>query len=563
MTTSAPALSPVSSYAHAVISGESIACKWVRLACERHMRDLERAEAGWLYYFDDATAEWAINFFRELLKHSKGEWAGQALKLAPWQCFIVGSLFGWKRRDNDTRRFRESYTEVPRKNGKSTMAAGIGILLAFFDEEPAAEVYAAATKRDQAKIIWGEAKQMVLASPNIRRRIRVLVGNLSDTHTASKFEPLGADADSMDGLNIHGRLIDELHAHKTRAMWDVLQTATGARRQPLGFIVTTAGSDRSSVCYEQHHYAEQVLGQIIDDETFFAYMATIDEGDDYTDPRTWAKANPNYGISVKIDDLERKCRKAFGHLATDPEEEWQQGVPGDQNAFLRLHLDVWTEQATRWLSTEMWDEGKADPESLTGRACYAGLVTAEDGLSALSLWFPDGSGGGDAVTSFFIPGDNIGEQSRQSNTPLGRWASDGWIEETEGNVVDYELLRTRLNALNEQFEIREVAVRQHNTTQLMTQLMGDGLTVVPINRGFPGMSAATKEVERLLTARKLRHGGHPVLRWMASNIAIRQDADGEKRPDRENSCGSIVGLEALIIAVARAMVQADACPSGM
>ena len=537
---------PTTAYARGVVAGTILAGGWVVKACARHLRDLEHGHERGLRFDAEAAAR-VLRFFGHL-RHSKGEWAGATLHLEPWQEFIIGCCFGWKRLD-ESRRFRVAYVEVPRKNGKSLVSAGVGLYLAFFDGEGGAEVYAAATKRDQAKIVWGDARAIVLSVPEMRSKITVpkterAIGSMFDEGTRSKFEPLGQDSDSMDGLNIHGVIIDELHAHKQRGMWDVLQTATGARRQPLTFAITTAGHDRNTVCYEQHRYGEQILDEVFEDDTFFCYIAGCDEGDDWADPATWAKANPNYGISVKADDLARKAEKA-------------KQIPAEQNAFLRLHLNVWTEQATRWLDLDLWDAGKAAPESLAGRQCYAGVVTSEDGLSALSLWFPDATGGGDAVTSFFAPADNLAELSRQANTPLDRWAADGWIEETEGNVVDYDTLRRRLNDLGEVYDIREVAVRQHNTTQLMTQLMGDGFTVVPVNRGFPGMSAATKEVERLLTARKLRHGGHPVLRWMASNIAIRQDADGEKRPDRENSGGPIYGIEALIIAVARSLAAPE------
>ena len=538
--------SPVTEYAHAVVGGAQIACKFVRQACERHLRDLEMAHLRGLH-FDEDEAQASIDFFG-LLKHSKGEWAGQPLILEPWQEFIIGSVFGWQRADG-SRRFRVAYVEVPRKNGKSLLSAGVGLKLAFFDSEGGAEVYAAATKRDQAKIVFGDARAIVLAVPALKRRITVpkterAIGSMFDESTRSKFEPLGQDADSLNGLNIHGAIVDELHAHKTRLMWDVLQTATGARRQPLTFAITTAGSGRESVCWQQHQYGTQILDSIFEDDTFFCFIATMDDEDDWTDPETWRKANPNYGVSVKVDDLERKCAKA-------------QLVPAEQNAFQRLHLNVWTDQVTRWLSTEIWDEGSLPSGALTNRPCYAGVIASEDDLTAIVLWFPDEVGGGDALSMVFMPADNIAQVSRETNAPLDRWAADGWIEATEGNVTDYDFVRRRLNDLQNVYDIREVAVRQHNTLQLQTQLMGDGFTVVPINRGFPGMSAATKEVERLLTARKLRHGGHPVLRWMASNIAVRQDADGEKRPDREKSGGNIHGMEALIVAVARAMVQPE------
>ncbi len=325
---------PVTAYAQAVVDGDVPAGTYHRLACARHLRDRERQRRkAFPYRFDVARATQVIRFFAQLT-HYKGEWAGQPLVLAPWQQFIVGSLFGWLRTADNLRRFRVAYNEVPRKNGKSTMSAGIGIYLAFFDGEPGSETFCAATKRDQAKIIFTDAKRMVQRSPALKSRIGVFVGNLHRVETASKLEPLGADADSLDGLNPHGILIDELHAQKTRAVVDVLETATGARRQPLQFAITTAGYDRTSVCYQHHAYSVQVLEGTVTDDTWFAFIAAADEGDDWQQPATWAKANPNLGVSVKLDDLARQCHKA-AHM------------PAEQNTFRRLQLNQWVEQAER------------------------------------------------------------------------------------------------------------------------------------------------------------------------------------------------------------------------
>jgi phage terminase large subunit-like protein len=531
----------VTHYALDVTGGRVTVARLVRLACERHLRDLEiAAERG--LYFDSEAAEWSIGFFAQL-SHSKGEWAGQPLVLEPWQSFVVGNLFGWKRADG-TRRFRTSYVSVGRKNGKSTLAAGLGLLLAFFDGEAGAEVYAAATKRDQAKIVWGEARAMVLASPPLRQRISVLTGNLHSERTRSKFEPLGADADSTDGLNVHAAVIDELHAHKTRAMWDVIETATAARRQPLTFAITTAGFDRNSVCYEQDDYAAKVLEGVIEDDSFFAYVARIDEGDDWTDRGCWPKANPNLGVSVKLDDLERKCDKA-------------KLVPGEQNAFLRLHLNVWTQQETRWLSPEVWEGGSiGPPEDLEGRRCYAGLdLSSTTDVTALVLWFPDDDGGGDALSCFWVPEEALQVRSRRDRVPYDLWQRQGFIDATGGNVVDYDRVRERIKELGTIYEIREVAVDRWNSTQLQTQLQGDGFTVVPFGQGFASMTAPTKELERLLLERSLRHGGNPVLRWMASNVAVDQDAAGNLKPSKSRSTERIDGIVALVMALGRAMVE--------
>lgn len=374
----------------------------------------------------------------------------------------------------------------------------------------------------------------------LRRRVRVLVANLNDPHTGSKFEPLGADADSMDGLNIHGAVIDELHAHKTRAMWDVIETATGSRRQPLSFVITTSGSDRNSVCYEQHDYAVKILERVLDDDTLFAYIATIDEGDDPFDPSTWAKANPNLGISVKLDDLERKAKKA-------------QEVAGEQNAFLRLHLDVWTQSVSRWLTAELWEEGAVEPSDLTRRPAYAGIHATND-MSNIVLYVPDDDGGGDVLPFFYMPEEKAAELQQQENAPYVTWGDADVIEMTSGNVTDYDLLVKRLSELNETYDVREVAIHSYLRSNLEQHLQDAGFTVVPITSGYTHMSAPTLELERLLIARKLRHAGNPVLRWMAGNVAVRTDSEGHKRPDDEASGGRIGGIRALVMAIGRSMV---------
>ncbi len=552
MAVAAPPLSPVTDYAERVIGGEIVTGKLVRLACERHIRDL-RNKRGLV--FDEDAADEVIAFF-ENLTHSKGEWAGTLVILEPWEKFILGSVFGWKRADG-TRRFRKSYSELARKNGKSLLAAGVGLKLAFFDGEPGAEVYAAATKRDQAKIVWGEARRMVKASAGLRARIVTLVANLNSEATNSKFEPLGADEDSMDGLNIHGVIIDELHAHKNRKTYDVLNTATGARRQPLMFIITTAGFDRESICYQEHDYGVKILEGIIEDDTFFAYIATIDEGDSWADPAVWVKANPNLGISVKPDKIAEAVAKA-------------QQVPGEQNALLRLHFDVWTEQAAHWMDMAIYDEcaGPVDALALRGRMCFGGLdLSSTTDITALALWFPalDADDTAACLMYFWVPEEGMRRRAERDRVPYDVWSREDYIEATEGNVVDYDVIRRTItggddraaqaDSLASLYNIRELAIDRWNSTQLQTQLMGDGLTVVPFGQGFASMTAPTKELERLVLERGFRHGGNPVLRWMMSNVSVRQDAAGNLKPDKEKSSEKIDGPVALIMAVGRAMVH--------
>ena len=528
---------PTDDYARSVVSGTTVAGRLVRLACERHLWDLETGHERGLM-FDIERAQHALDFFG-FLKHSKGEWGGEAFKLQPWQEFIIGSLFGWLRKDGK-RRFRVAYHEIPRKNGKTTLAAGVGLYLFCADGEPGSEVFTAATKRDQARLSHGEAARMVKASPMLRSKIGVFKDNLHIERTNSKFEPLGADADTMDGLNIHGAIVDELHAHKTRAIWDVLETATGARRQPLIFAITTAGFDRNSVCWEWHDYSTKILDGIIEDDTVFTYIASLDEGDDWTDQSTWAKANPNLGVSVKIDDLQRKCDKA-------------KEMPSAQNAFLRLHLDMWTEQNERWMPMDKWDEcGKVlvIPEELQGRLCYAGLdLSTTTDISALVLCFPDDEGGCDVLPYFWVPEENIMQRSNRDRVPYDLWARQGYIKTTPGNVIDYDIIRRDINQLREQYDINKIAIDRWNSTQLQTQLDGDGFEIVPTGQGFASLSAPTKHLEKLVFEKSLRHGANPVLRWMVSNVAIQQDAAGNIKPAKDKSTERIDGVVAAVMAI--------------
>jgi phage terminase large subunit-like protein len=542
---SAPVKSPVTTYARDIVAGRIVAGRLVRRACERHLSDLKTGKQRGLH-FDNEAAQDAIDFYG-YLQHVKGEWAGQTLRLEPWEEFIVGSLFGWMRADG-TRRFRRGYEEVGRKNGKSLLVAGIGLKLAFFDNEAGADVYSAATKRDQAKIVWGAAKQMVERDPYLRSIIQVLVSNLNDPETSSKFEPLSADAKSMDGLNVHGALIDELHEHPTREVLDKLQTATGSRRQPLINSITTAGHDRNSVCWLEHDYGVKVVEGIIQDDSFFAYIATIDEDDDWTDPDCWIKANPNLGVSVKVDDLIRKCEHA-------------KQVPGAQNAFKRLHLNIWTETAERWLDMDVWDENgetPVDPDELAGRECYAGLdLASTQDITALELYFPEDDGGGQVLSFFWVPEEGAQERAQRDRVPYPDWIRDGLIFATEGNVVDYDVIRAFINFLRDKYNIREIAIDRWNSTQLQTQLMGDGFTVIQFGQGYASMTAPCKEMERLVLERKLHHGGNEVLRWMISNVAVEQDSAGNIKISKKRSSEKVDGPVALAMAVGRAIVHGE------
>ena len=536
---------PSTKYAERVKAGKVTAGKLVFLACCRHLDDMEHGEARGLC-FDPAKADKALSFF-DFLCHTKGEWAGDVIRLEPWQEFIVGSSFGWQK--NGVRRFRTALVEVARKNGKSTLAAGVGLDLLINDGEPGAEIYSAASKRDQARIIFDEAKNMVRKSPDLSSVVGIHQANMHVSLSASKFEPLSSQDSTMDGLNIHGAMVDEVHALRRRGVWDVIETATGARRQPLIFATTTAGYDRFSVCYELHDYSIKVLEGIIQDDSWFAYIATIDEGDDWTDPKTWAKANPNLGVSVKLDDLQRKCEKA-------------KQVPAAQNAFRRLHCNQWTEQAERWMDIALWDncDGTVDPAALEGRECFAGLdLASTTDIAAMVLLFPDDDDGSyDVLAYFWVPEDGIRDRATRDLVPYPDWWRDGLITPTDGNVIDYDQIRADINALGDKYNIRELAIDRWNATQLTTQLTGDGFTVVPFGQGFASMSAPTKELLRVVLDDRIRHGGNQVLRWMMSNVAVTQDAAGNLKADKGKSTERIDGIIALIMALGRATVNESA-----
>jgi phage terminase large subunit-like protein len=534
-------------YIKDVVGGRIVVGQRVRQCVGRHVRDLDTAKKRGLH-FDKKAAQHVLDFF-SLLRHSKGEWAGEPFVLSPWQAFILFVLFGWKRADGQ-RRFRVAYVEIGRKNGKSTLAAGIGLYLFAADREPGAEVFTAATKRDQARIVHGEAVNMVRMSPGLQRFIAVFKDNLSMLRTNSKYQPLGADADTMDGLNVHGAVIDELHAHKNRNLWDVLETATGARRQPLVFAITTAGFDKHSVCYQQHEYGEKVLDGIIEDDSHFPFIASLDPEDDWKDSSVWIKANPNLGISVKEDSLQEQCARA-------------ESVPAAQNAFRRLRLNQWTEQSTRWIDIAIWDAGKqtVDRAALKGRRCYAGLdLSSTTDLSAFVLVFPpadDEPGPWQMLCRFWVPSENVRKRVEKDRCPYDVWIREGFIEATEGNVVDYDVIRRRIQEDHDFFQIKEIAFDPWNATQLVTQLGSDGLNMMPFRQGFASMAAPTRELEKLIVGRQIIHPENPVMRWMMSNAAVKQDAAGNMKPDKSKSTERIDGVVALVMGVGRAVLHTE------
>jgi phage terminase large subunit-like protein len=475
---------------------------------------------------------------------------------------IIRPLFGWKRADG-TRKYRRAYIEVPRKQGKSTLVAGIALYLLFMDNEPGAQVLGAAADRDQAAVVFDLAKSMVEASPVLRPRSETYRRSIVVPSTASAYRVLSADVRKHHGLNAHGVVFDELHAQPNRDLWDVLTTATGARRQPLVVAITTAGYDRESICFEVHEHARQVLEGVLEDEEFFAFIRAAGDKDDWTDPAVWRKANPSLGVTMREDYLAAECRRA-------------QLSPAYENTFRRLQLCQWTSQESRYLPMEAWGacDGKiaaaeppadrtvsADAPPVRPPVCYGGLdLASSSDLAAFVLDFPPEEEGGEHqwLPTFWIPQENLIERVRKDRVPYDAWARQGLVRVTEGNVIDFQRVIADIEALGERFDIREISFDRWGAFQVSQQLADAGFVMVAFGQGFVSMSAPTKELLRLVLAGKLAHGGNPVLRWMADNLMVSQDAAGNVKPNRQKSREKIDGIVAGIMALDRALRHGQA-----
>lgn len=540
---------PAEVYIDNVITGRQIACKWVKLACARHRQDLLHGHERGLTFDPDA-AQYMLDFAR-FCRHSKAEWARQPVILEPWQQAKFWMLFGWKRADG-TRRFRSCYDEEARKNGKSTTAAIVGLYMLDADGEEGAEVYAAATKRAQAKLIFDEAWRMAKSSPALKKRLVCHRDNIHIRDTAAKFEPLGRDADTMDGLNVYCALVDELHAHRSDEVWGVLETGTGSRRQPLIFGITTAGSNQASYCYQLRDYATKVLDGVIVDDSFFAIIFTLDAEDlekdnGWLNEDVWVKANPNLGVSVKLDDLRALAIKA-------------QALPSAKGNFLTKHLNIWTNAGVKWISAERWDAcaGKIDLATLAGRTCYGGLdLSNTQDLAALVLVFPPADDDRHywVLPRFWVPETAMIERTRAQRVPYKDWVEQGHITMIPGDVIDYEFIYQQIDADAQTYNIKEIAYDRWGAAEIYVKLVKQGMTLIQFGQGFASMSAPMKELEKLLLSRQLAHDGHPVLKWNAHNLVASKDAAGNIKPDKQKSTEKIDGVVAMIMGLARATLH--------
>lgn len=490
--------------------------------------------------FDKELAQRAIDWFPRYLTHTKGRWAGSPFFLLPWQKDVVGRLFGTIR-DDGSRQYKYVYIEIPKKNGKSELGAGIALRLLFADNEPGAEIYSAAADRDQAAIVFNVAADMVRNNPVLLSRCKIIDSTKRIVHNnGGIYRVLSSDAHTKHGYNPHGVIFDELHAQPNRELWDVLTAGAGdARRQPVFFAITTAGHDRHSICWEQHDYARKVRDGIVDDPSFLAVLYGADDEDDWTDEKVWKKCNPSLGETIALDSIREFCRKA-------------QETPALENTFRQLRLNQWVKQESRFLPMKHWDACPPieDLDGMEGEELYAGLdLASTTDIAAFVALHRNDDGTFDVFPSFWIPKDSLRERTKHDAELYGRWIDSGTMYVTPGNVIDYKAIREKIREIGEQYLVKQIAYDRWNASQLVQDLEDDGATMVPFGQGFASMSAPTKELLNLVLAHKIRHNGNPVLRWMADNMVVEKDAAGNLKPNKAKSTEKIDGIVAMIMAL--------------
>ena len=557
------AAAAVEAYARSVVDGELLANRYVRLAGERHLADLEQGPGRGLR-FDPARAGRAIRFF-PFLRLAEGDFAGRPFTLQGWQAFIVGAVFGWLSSDPDggeVRRFRNAYVETGKGSGKTPLAAGIGLYGLVADDEAAAEIYSAATVRDQAAILWTDARRMVERSPTLRARVEVTAHALAVPVRASTFRPVSSEARNLHGKRVHIALIDEEHAHPSGEVLDAMRAGTKGRRNALILRITNAGFDRHSVCWADHAYSTAVLEGTLVDDAWFAYVAGLDpcpehrprgavlEGcgacDDWRDEAVWPKANPNLGVSLPVRYLREMVTEATGK-------------PSAAAATKRLCFCIWTEGSGKWLDPAAFAllADVAGPDPLpSDREAWAGLdLASTTDLTAFALVAPreacpaDGHAGRcyDLRVGFWLPEASMADRVRRDKVPYDRWAAEGWIRLTPGNRVDQERIAADVIA---QKNARVVGIDRWNSAWLTPRLQADGLEVIEVGQGFAALSAPAKRLEADIAAGLVHHDGNPVLRWNVANAAASEDAVGNVKPDRERSAEKIDGVAAWLDALA-------------
>ncbi len=549
-------------YAEDVIAGRELVCKYTRLAVERHLRDLESSQnEDYPYYFDTDEALRGLSFIISL-RHTKGELAGQRFNLQPFQAFRLANILGWRKKENGARRFNKAYVEIARKNGKSEEAAALALYMLVADGERGAEVYSAATMREQARIVFQAAKSMAKGlmseSPTVARLLNALQNVLVVNATDSKMTALASEDNTLDGLNPSMAVVDEYHAHKNDLLLGVLETGMGSRKQPLLFVITTAGFNTAGPCYELRKNVIDVLEGTKEDDQLFGIIYTLDEGDDWQDEAVWKKANPNIGVTPTLDFMRRQAQQARNQGGST------------LTHFLTKNLNVWTNASAVWIQTEDYqacENPDFDPTPLRGRRCYGGLDMASVAdMNAFSLVFPPEREGEkfQVLRWRWLPRDTALKYESTGNGTYRRWAEQGLIILTEGNVVDHRKVEADIVAICAQYQVFSVAYDPTASIQTAVQLQDAGLRMEVFQQYARNFAVPTKEYERLVMSQQFDFPVDPVQRWMVSNVRIHYGPNGEMKPDKnpKKSAGKIDGVIADIMALGECIAREREKPQG-
>lgn len=542
-------------YISDAISGKVVVGESIKLACQNHLDDLDRQDDDdFPFYFDEDAAEKAVHFMT-LQKHAKGVMRGKPFTLQGWQAAPVWCVFGWKRKDNDLRRYRKLYIKVARKNGKTEYASAIGNYGFFGEGEIDPEVYWVATKKDQAKIGWKRQKLMIgllqKDSPQLRQYCKLAAHRVYTYEGDGFVAYLGQDSDTEDGTNPYYAIIDEYHAHKNNGMLDVVTSGMGGRMQPLIVIITTAGFNPFSPCAQFEKTGKQSLRKQIELENVFFWIYDLDDDDDWEDPSVWPKANPNLDVSVFLHNLKEEFKTAKAHGGTY------------ETNFKTKHLNKWVGAADTWIQDSVWLKNyeKIDLESLQGRECYGGLDLASvRDLCSLCLFFPARPGKNErhvALFWHFVNETQAKERQKNDAVPYLTWADEGWLTLTEGNITDHKYIRTTMEELMEKYNILSVAYDRKMSAHLIPDLEDLGIRMEPYSQQMMSMSPPVKELERILYEHKLNHLNSPVMRWQMSNVAIIIDSNENKKPDKGKSSDKIDGVVAKIMAIGEWMTNRE------
>lgn len=527
-------------YAEDVRDGRVICCELVQLAVKRYYNDLAIAvDKGW--YFDRKAAVKAIGFI-EKLKHTKGEWAGQRFRLEPWQQFIIWNIYGWMKADG-TRRFRYAYVEIARKNGKTALSAGVGLYMLFADGEARPEVYSAATVKDQAKICFSDAVEIVKHT-DLKNYLDTYRNSIVYEMKGGMMKPLSSDYGTHDGLNPSCGIIDEFHAHKDSGMFDVIKSAFGARKQPLMFIITTAGFNKNGACYSYRENVIKILRGINQDDSLFGIIYTLDDKEEWENPKMWIKCNPNLDVSVSPEYLADQVADAKNR-------------PEAVRNVMTKNMNLWVDAEKTWILDEAWMKccGTTRIEDLRGCRCWGGLdLSNVADITAYVLIFHENDKF-QLVPFFWIPEEKMLEKIRKENINYDMWVQAGYVKVTSGNVLDYDFVKADILTQVEIYDLDSSAYDRWNSSQTIIDLQNEGMEFNPFGQGYGSMSAPSKEFEKLVLSGRIEHFGNPVLRWMLASTVIKTDPAGNIKPDKEKSVQKIDGIVASIMALGEWMTK--------